>query len=329
MVPQTLLAAIADSGAASLVFRIRNEEPKAIAQAQGLAADPDAPLQERLTTIQALGEIQDDGPRETLLSLLSRSQEPEIQRAALVAVRRFADLEVATRILAHYSILPPDEQTVAQATLVSRPEWAPLVLDAIESGALPQGSVSAQAQAAMRRHDRPSLNRRIESLFPATLSKAPDRQARVRELVDQIGAAPGSPYRGRPLFLQRCASCHVLFHDGRAVGPELTSYQRDDLDSLLNAIVDPDFEIREGYEGVTLHLQDGRLQTGFIADRGSKVLTLRGFDGSRTSTPLNQVQRVVPLGRSLMPGGLIDDLTDQQRRDLIAYLRSDQPMLAD
>ena len=75
--------------------------------------------------------------------------------------------------------------------------------------------------------------------------------------------------------------------------------------------------------------RDGRFLSGFLADRGAKTISLRGFDGSDTVLANDEVAEMTPLGRSLMPEGLIDDLDAQQLRDLFAYLRISQPFLRD
>ena len=45
--------------------------------------------------------------------------------------------------------------------------------------------------------------------------------------------------------------------------------------------------------------------------------------------PRDQIAEMAPLGRSVMPEGLLDGLGDQELRDLFAYLRSAQPFLAE
>ena len=58
-------------------------------------------------------------------------------------------------------------------------------------------------------------------------------------------------------------------------------------------------------------------------------MTLRGFDGSEIALARKFVKETKPLGRSLMPDGILDGLSDQELRDLFAYLRSSQPFLKD
>jgi putative heme-binding domain-containing protein len=137
--------------------------------------------------------------------------------------------------------------------------------------------------------------------------------------------APGNPYSGEALFQQRCAACHRLFFKGGFVGPDLTSYQRDHWGTLLTSILDPSAEIREGYASVEVETRDGRILAGFLTDRDARVTSLRGLDGQDQVLPSVEVLAVRPTGRSLMPEGLLDGLSDEQLRDFFAYLRSSQP----
>ena len=63
-----------------------------------------------------------------------------------------------------------------------------------------------------------------------------------------------------------------------------------------------------------------------VADRDANALVLRTLDGESTTLRPSEIDSLQPTGRSLMPEGLLDGLSDQQLRDLFAYLRSSQPM---
>jgi putative heme-binding domain-containing protein len=128
------------------------------------------------------------------------------------------------------------------------------------------------------------------------------------------------------MFMQRCAACHKLFFKGGSIGPELTSYQRDNLGTLLISIVNPNAEIREGFQFISVETKDGRTLSGFQVDRDNQVTVLRGLDGQDVTITAKEIKQVQPMGRSLMPEGLLEGLTEQHLRDFFAYLRISQPI---
>ena len=75
-----------------------------------------------------------------------------------------------------------------------------------------------------------------------------------------------------------------------------------------------------------LETKDGRSLSGFLVERDAQVVVLRGLDGE--DIPLRQadVKELRPVGRSLMPEGLLDGLGDRELRDFFAYLRISQPI---
>jgi putative heme-binding domain-containing protein len=136
----------------------------------------------------------------------------------------------------------------------------------------------------------------------------------------------GDPYAGEEIYVQRCASCHRLFFKGGDIGPDLTIYPRDQTSLLLRAIVEPNAEIREGYEHHLVILRDGRVLGGILLERDAKVLVLRTMEGEDLVLDLDTVEMWEPTGQSLMPEGLLDDLEAQEVRNLFAYLRISQPI---
>jgi len=117
-----------------------------------------------------------------------------------------------------------------------------------------------------------------------------------------------------------------LFNVGGQIGPDLTAFNRDDLASLALATVSPNAEIREGFQYFSVTTNDGRSLSGFLVERDAQILVLRGLEGEDITVRQADVRLLTPMGRSLMPEGLLDGMTDQQLRDLFAYLRISQPI---
>ena len=88
----------------------------------------------------------------------------------------------------------------------------------------------------------------------------------------------------------------------------------------------PSAEIREGYENVAVSAKDGQWLGGFLEEESKDVVRVRGLDGAVRTLKRADVVKIQPVGRSLMPEGLLGGLDDKQLRDLFAYLRSTQPL---
>ena len=161
---------------------------------------------------------------------------------------------------------------------------------------------------------------------PATRAEL---QSKIDRLASVVRAGPAIPKPGKKIFDQQCAgpSCHLLFGQGGKVGPDLTTYRRDDLDIMLLNIVNPSAEIREGFAGSVVAMTDGRILTGIIADQDKNVVVIRNTDGHEATLTRDAIDAIRPSPNSLMPEGLLDQLTGQSVRDLFAYLRSTQPLI--
>lgn len=140
-----------------------------------------------------------------------------------------------------------------------------------------------------------------------------------------LAGGTGNPYAGRKLFDNQCGKCHTLFALGGKIGPDLTPFKRDDVSAMLINIVNPSAEIREGYEAYVIETRDGRILTGFLADQDNRVVSLRTQDGQTIVVPRAQIEDMKKSPRSLMPEKLLDPLSEQELRDLFAYLRASQP----
>ena len=157
---------------------------------------------------------------------------------------------------------------------------------------------------------------------PATSAEL---QAEIERLAGVVRAAPGDPRKGEPIFARKCAACHALFGVGGKVGPELTTYKRDDLDAMLLSVVNPAAEIREGYAGYLVATRDGRTIGGLLVDQDPRVVVLRSVEGRDVSIDRDEIEEMEVSRTSIMPEGLLAGMSDREVRDLFAYLRGNQP----
>ena len=323
--PEELLEQLRDLDNPPLVLRVRLGDSAALGQAQSVIADTAKPAKDRVELIRATSDAGAEGLQQSLLSLVQHESNASVLSAGLLALQRFTDDSLGQSVVKRYASFPKAAKPAAISFLASRPAWSRRLLAAVESGRLAKRDVPLPTVEVLLGHG-VEVAAQAGQLWPGAGQAATGQAAEVARVRAVVEGRPGSPYRGRELFMQRCAACHKLFHKGGEIGPNLTHYQRDDLDTLLPGILDPSREIREGFEQMHVQTRDGRLLSGFLADRTDKLLILRGIDGGDTVIEQSQVESAKVSPRSLMPEGLLAGLSDQQLRDFFAYLRIAQPI---
>jgi putative heme-binding domain-containing protein len=324
--PEELVTALARTGLASRHLRVRSREPAAVGEALKAVLDPKANLEERLLCARLFGEVKLPESVPVLVALAKSDAPPELRRVALTSLLLYDDPALGQELASVYSQLPAEVQPAAQNLLTSRAPWALAFLQLIEKGEVSRETVPPDVAARLRSDADPILaNRAKKLLVAAPVASSTEHRAAIERLRGVIAAASGDPYKGEPIFAQRCASCHLFFHKGGRLGPDLTTYQRDDLGTLLTSIIDPNAEIREGFRNHIVTTNDGRTVSGLLTDQDDAVLVIRGFGGQDVSLSRADVRDFRAAGQSLMPEGLLQGLSDQELRDFFAYLRISQP----
>jgi len=326
--PDELVDAISRAGGGSLAMRIRRNDAAAIEMAMGNLSGESIEESERRQIISALGELKEGAYVGILIDQLSREDEATIM-VALASLQKFDEAAVADAVLDHYPRFSNKIKVAARAMLSSRAEWSLRWLKAIQSGGLAKDSMPSYVVEGLARHREEEIDRLVDRLWgedgPTVASDREIEMAKFKGILDEASVS-GNRYAGREIYLGRCASCHRLHSEGGDVGPDLTGYQRHDLNSLLLAISDPNAEVREGFENYSVETRDGQRIVGFLADQDDRIVEIRPVGGQRLIIEKPEIVNMESLGGSLMPAGLLSDLDDQAVVDFFAYLQSTQPL---
>jgi putative heme-binding domain-containing protein len=97
------------------------------------------------------------------------------------------------------------------------------------------------------------------------------------------------------------------------VGKRLTKAQ------ILDSILDPSKLIDPKFAGVLIQTTDGDVLSGVLVERSEERLVLCDAEGQR-ELKASRVARLVPQSKSMMPDGLLQDLSAQEAADLVEYL---------
>lgn len=212
--------------------------------------------------------------------------------------------------------------------------------DAAGRAALNPVAAALAAARAIGRHELPPSDRdRLlaeAAVHPSSLVRdlfsgyqPPERRRRTlgtHIVPEQILALTGSARRGADLFAGaaglQCRTCHRL--DGApGAGPDLRAVVGTRTRGhLLESLVEPSRSIDPAWRTHVVETTAGRVVTGLVMGDDGRGMTLRDATGRDTFIPRDQVETVSASGTSLMPAGLLRDLTAGEAADLLAFLES-------
>jgi putative membrane-bound dehydrogenase-like protein len=328
VLPDELMKALEATGRMTLVLRVRQGDTEAVNQALALLANEKAPAPERVSAVRLFGEVKQAAAGTVLLKLATQEGPAELRAVAFGALQLYDDPAIAETVVEVLPKLSPALQGTAVNLLATRVAWSVHLVESFVAGRIKRATFNADLLTRLRQHGDEKLTALLEKHLPAKAAAARESlRPRIEQVRGIIADREGDPYKGEPLFTANCGVCHTLFFKGGKVGPDLTSYQRDDLNTMLISIVDPNAEIREGYQHYLVSTNDGRRLSGIAADQDANVVVLRSPDGTEVTLQRSEIKKMVPAGSSLMPEGILDNLSEEDIRNLFSYLRQSQPIV--
>jgi putative membrane-bound dehydrogenase-like protein len=248
---------------------------------------------------------------------------------ALEAVRGLAlfdDEQTPQRLLAVLDRFGPEGRLEVINTLCARPPYAKALLQAMRDGRIKPSEISAfHARQIAALNDEPLTKQLIELWGDVRISSAEKRSLidTWKSRLTGDGLANAQPSAGRALFQKTCANCHVLYGVGRKAGPDLTGSNRKNIDYLLENIIDPSASVGVDFRVLNVILDDGRVISGVVSEQNERVLTLQ-TERETITIDRKQIEESKPTTTSLMPDGLLQNLSPEQVRDLLAYLMTSE-----
>jgi putative membrane-bound dehydrogenase-like protein len=289
---------------------------KLIAAARSTAAAEDASLAHRLIGVEVIGLLDAaSGPQ--LLDLLDARHEQALQSAGAAALAH-ADAQTAEKMFGGWKDLTiATRRSLVSAALRSRTTTAALV-DAIEQGRIQSRELDPTARDALLAVRDPQIEPRIKEIIP---SQAAGRNrdevvAHFTPALEQMGDRA----RGAVAFEKHCLACHTVQSRGQRVGPDLSGIGARAKDSLLVDLFDPSRQVTPQYVAYTLLTGEGQVLSGVLVSETATSVTLRRAEGAQDVVLRSQIEELRSTGKSLMPDGLEDNLSQTEVADLLAFL---------
>ena len=283
-----------------------------------IAADPGLPVEARTDALRLLSHAPWEVAAPTLDSILNDEPIQELRIASARALSSRTEPEVAEILLEPWRTLTPAVRREVASAMLSRPERASALLDALDAGLLSPGDLDATQSRRLTDHRSPEIRDRARSLLA---SRLPGDRAEALERYRPALTLPADPHRGREVFRRACATCHVIEGFGTAVGPDIGDTRTKTKEQLLSDIINPNGAIDANYVTYTVATVDGQVLGGLIASETASALTLLRAEGQSDTVLKQDIEEMRSDGISLMPEGIEKDITVDQMADLLDYLK--------
>lgn len=294
----------------------------ALAEVRKIALDGKAELTQRKAALESLIEANPPDLRSVCEQLLKvRFLNPVAARG----LGRFDDPAVGVLLTKEYKSFHLSEKPIAMEVMASRPAFASAMLDAMAAGAIPRGDLSAGQARQIRGYEKPELTKKLNAAWGEYRDSPKDKADLMAKLKGELTAtrvAEGNKAAGRALFDKNCSACHRMFGSGAEIGPDLTGSDRRNIDYLLSNIVDPSAVVTKDFQMTVLRMKDGHSLSGIVTSQNDQTVTLQTAT-VKVTVPKAEIDDRQQSTQSLMPDGLLQPLTPEQIRDLVAYLMAE------
>ncbi len=298
---------------------------------------------------------------EALLAIARDEKRPvdlRVRAAAAITDGSVCDQQVFALLLTQFSAETPITRRLAAARAIGAAKLSSEQLHALtallaDAGPLELSSLIAVYEGAKDEQLGKKLltslakSSGLTNLSPAAFDRAfvgfsAGLKTEVAQLRRQLGAsneeqvarlaqlegnmAGGDPLRGQAIFEgQRtsCVTCHAVQGRGGRIGPDLTTTgARRTTRDLLEAVLYPSSSLARGFETFGVLTNDGKVYTGLILSETIDAIRLRTTQQTEVTVRRSDIEELQPSAVSVMPTGLDRTMSQEELRDLVAYLET-------
>jgi putative membrane-bound dehydrogenase-like protein len=253
-------------------------------------------------------------------------EHPNPKRTALLQ-QVFRNPKLADSLRAHATLglTDPAQDVAAEMFTIARTRESPLRADALraligvklDAGQLTELQDSAQGDSRWAVRRLVAVGKKLDPERPP----AKDVDAWLKRL-----DGPADADAGRRIFfhpkLASCYKCHRSEGRGTDLGPDLSTIGRTERRGILESILQPSALIAPHYQAWQIEMRDGKVRTGMLVKTVLDEYTYLDAQGQLFKVNTRDIAETRASTQSIMPDGLADLMTDQEMRDLLAYLCS-------
>ncbi|NND31387.1 MAG: c-type cytochrome [Saprospiraceae bacterium] len=285
-----------------------------------VAEDRSANVMERQAAVSVLGYLPPKFGFPLLEKLIHNPVESELHADAIYALTK-QGLSQGCQILtskSSWTSFTPSIRTLTLSLLISKPNYVNQLYQAIENGIIQTTEISSSDRQRLLNSQDKNISGRAKELFSELESGGRMQVYEMFKSLDKTGDAK----MGKEVFIRTCSVCHSYAGTGGNVGPDLTGVKNQPADALLLHTLVPNYEVYPNYLAVIIETNAGDSFSGWIETESENSVTLRTSSGTQQSILRSNIKSLINTGKSLMPDGLEQTMTQDEMIDLISFLKS-------
>ena len=287
-------------------------------EALALLKDRKAKIKDRRSALKSLITQKEPGLNEIVRSLL---EEPEMR---IDAIRAFGKIEGtdSNQLIKQYSDWDTLAKRAVIETLATKKETSEELLIALQNKEILPSEIPAYTARTLHS----MLGERFNKIYGKVQVQSTNKKELIlkySKLLDRPEALKADPARGRVVFSAVCGACHKMYGEGGLLGPDLTGSNRANREYILLNIVDPNFDVPDGYKMVIVKTKNNRVLAGTIGEEDSQKVVLKMVAGKEI-IPKENIKERQKLPLSMMPEGILETIPTEDFFALIKYLQTEE-----
>ena len=302
---------------------VRFGDPEFFPKWRGIARDEKRSPAERSRAVELL-----DAGSDPELGVLAREllDAPRVRRTAVTALRKHPGPETAAALIERLGEFDLQLRNQAVNQLASRRGTALSLLQAVDSKKIEASLVSPVMLDQFERFGDEKIDALIAKNWTrgegVDLSQLQTAIAAWKKILSPSVMAKANASRGREVYNITCGTCHRLFGEGVALGPDLTGSNRADLGYVLENVLAPSSVVGNDYMLSIFSMRDGSTVSGMIREESADFYKVALPGGTVIDVKKSGVAGRKQLAQSIMPPALFDAMPLDKAADLVKYLGS-------
>lgn len=293
-------------------------DENASAKAFEILKSTNANLKDRKESLKSLVAQKNQDLSKLLPSLL---KEKELQINAIRAYGKIPNAN-SEELFGNYKEFEDQAKKAVIETLSTREDLAKKLLVALKNKIISKSEIPAYTARALNS----ILGDEFKEIYGEIQKQSNSKKeiiAKYSALLDLPEASKADPILGRKVFKNVCGTCHQMYGEGGILGPDLTGSNRANREYILLNIVDPNFDVPDGYKMIILKTINNRVLAGTIAEEDEQKVVLKSVTGKEIISK-DEIKDRQKLAISMMPEGILETISKNDFYALIKYLQIEE-----